>query len=281
MLLSCGAHTLDLSSPVVMGVLNVTPDSFSDGGEFLDPEVAVRHARRMAAEGAAIIDVGGESTRPGAAPVEAAEELERVIPVVEALVATLQLPVSVDTCKPEVMAAALAAGASMINDVMALTAPRALEIVASSPAAVCLMHMQGEPRTMQADPRYGDVVSDVHHFLSQRVRACETAGMDRSRLVIDPGFGFGKTVEHNLRLLAALDDFARDGLPVLAGLSRKSMIGQLTGRPAGERLAGSVALAALAVAQGASIVRAHDVAATVDAVRIAAAMRKWRPTEGH
>ena len=281
MLLSCGAHTLDLSSPVVMGVLNVTPDSFSDGGKFLDPEDAVRHARRMAAEGAAIIDVGGESTRPGAAPVEAAEEIARVIPVVGALVATLRVPVSVDTSKPEVMEAALAAGASMINDVMALTVPGALEVVAGSQAAICLMHMQGEPRTMQADPRYEDVVRDVHHFLSQRVRDCETAGMERSRLVIDPGFGFGKTVEHNLRLLAALDDFARDGLPVLAGLSRKSMIGQLTGRRADERLAGSVALAALAVAQGASIVRAHDVAATVDAVRIAAAMRKWRPTQGN
>jgi len=280
MLLSCGHHTLDLSRPVVMGVLNVTPDSFSDGGHFLDPGEAVRQARRLAAEGAAIIDVGGESTRPGAEPVEAADELDRVIPVIEAIVAELGVPVSVDTSKPEVMEAALEAGACMVNDVLALRAPGALETVAVSGAAACLMHMQGSPRSMQADPRYGDVVQDVHHFLSERVAACEAAGMDRSRLVIDPGFGFGKTLEHNLALLAGLEDFTRDGLPVLAGLSRKSMIGQLTGRPVQERLAGSVALAALAVERGASIVRAHDVAATLDALRIAAALRRARRQEG-
>jgi dihydropteroate synthase len=280
MLLTCGDHTLDLGTPVVMGVLNVTPDSFSDGGDFLDPEDALRHAQRMAAEGAAIIDVGGESTRPGAEPVEAADELRRIIPVIRALTSGLDLPVSVDTSKPEVMEAALAAGASMINDVLALQEPGALEAVSGSRAAVCLMHMQGRPRTMQADPVYQDVVDDVHHFLSERVRACETAGIDRSRLVIDPGFGFGKTLEHNLALLAALEEFTRDGLPVLAGLSRKSMIGALTGRPLGQRLAGSVALAAIAVGHGASIVRAHDVAATVDAIRIAAAVRSRRPSEG-
>jgi dihydropteroate synthase len=280
MLLSCGVHTIDLSSPVVMGVLNVTPDSFSDGGQFLDPEEALRQARRMVAEGAAIIDVGGESTRPGAEAVDASEEMERVLPVVRAITAELAVPVSVDTSKPEVMEAALAAGASMINDVLALKAPGAMEVVAGSQAAVCLMHMQGMPRTMQADPRYDDVVRDVHQFLSGRIRACETAGIDRSRLAMDPGFGFGKTLEHNLALLAALDLFTRDGLPVLAGLSRKSMIGQLTGRPAGQRLAGSVALAAIAASHGAAIVRAHDVAATVDAVRIGAAVRRWRPAEG-
>jgi len=280
MLLSCGHHTLDLTRPVVMGVLNVTPDSFSDGGRFADPGEAVRQARRMAAEGAAIIDVGGESTRPGADPVEAADELERVIPVIEALVAELDVPVSVDTSKPEVMEAALEAGACMVNDVLALRAAGALEVVAASGAAVCLMHMQGSPRSMQADPRYRDVVKDVHHFLSERAAVCEAAGMDRSRLVIDPGFGFGKSLEHNLALLASLDDFARDGLPVLVGLSRKSMIGQLTGRPTQERLAGSVALAALAVERGASIVRAHDVAATLDAVRIAAAIRRQQRLEG-
>jgi dihydropteroate synthase len=204
-----------------------------------------------------------------------------VLPVIEALVAELELPVSVDTSKPEVMEAALAAGASMVNDVMALRAPGALEIVASSGAAVCLMHMQGQPRSMQLEPRYRDVVQDVHHFLSERVAACEAAGMDRSRLVIDPGFGFGKTLEHNLCLLSALDEFTREGLPVLAGLSRKSMIGQITGRPMAERLAGSVALAALAVERGASIVRAHDVAATLDAVKIAAAIRRRQRPEGH
>ncbi len=280
MLLSCGRHTLDLSTPVVMGVLNVTPDSFSDGGRFLDTGEAVRQARRLAAEGAALIDVGGESTRPGADPVEPAEELDRVIPVIEAIVAELDVPVSVDTSKPEIMEAALEAGASMVNDVLALQAPGAMEVVAASGAAVCLMHMQGRPRSMQADPRYVDVVQDVHHFLSERVAACEAAGMDRSRLVIDPGFGFGKTLEHNLALLAALDEFTREGLPVLAGLSRKSMIGQITGRPTAERLAGSVALAALAVEHGASIIRAHDVAATLDAARIGAAMRRRQRLEG-
>ena len=279
MLLTCGVHSLDLTTPIVMGVVNVTPDSFSDGGLFLDPEEAIGQARRMAAQGAGIIDIGGESTRPGAEPVDVDEELERVIPVVEALVAEIDLPISVDTSKPVVMRAAIAAGASMINDVLALQAPGAIDAVAGSSVAVCLMHMQGRPRTMQAAPRYDEVVRDVHHFLVERVRACEIDGIDRSRLVIDPGFGFGKTLEHNLALLAALGEFCRDGLPVLAGLSRKSMIGQLTGRPAGERLAGSVALAALAAERGAAIVRAHDVAETVDAVRIAAALRRWRPAQ--
>jgi dihydropteroate synthase len=279
MLLTCGVHSLDLSTPIVMGVVNVTPDSFSDGGLYLDPDDAIRQALRMVAEGAGIIDVGGESTRPGAEPVDTTEELERIIPVVEALVAEIGLPISVDTSKPGVMEAAIAAGASMINDVMALQEPGAIGAVAGSSVAICLMHMQGRPRTMQAAPRYADVVQDVHHFLVERLRACEIEGIDRSRLVIDPGFGFGKTLEHNLDLLAALAEFSRDGLPVLAGLSRKSMIGQLTGRPAGERLAGSVVLAAMAVERGASIVRAHDVAATVDAVRIATALRHRHPAQ--
>jgi dihydropteroate synthase len=280
MLLSCRHFILDLSAPVVMGVVNVTPDSFSDGGRFLDPSEAVRQARRLAADGAALIDVGGESTRPGAEPVEAAEEIDRVVPVIEAITAALGVPVSVDTSKPEVMEAALEAGACMVNDVLALRAPGALEVVSASGAAVCLMHMQGIPRSMQADPRYGDVVQDVHHFLSERVAACEAAGMDRARLVIDPGFGFGKTLEHNLALLEGLEDLTRDGLPVLVGLSRKSMIGQITGRPVADRLAGSVALAALAAERGASIVRAHDVAGTLDAIRIAAAVRRRRRPEG-
>jgi dihydropteroate synthase len=276
MLLTCGQHALDLSEPVVMGVLNVTPDSFSDGGELASPEAALRQARRMAEAGAAILDVGGESTRPGAREVGTGEELDRVLPVVEALVAELELPVSVDTSKPEVMREAIAAGAAMVNDVRALQAPGALAAVAGSQAAVCLMHMQGEPRTMQVDPRYRDVVAEVHAFLAARVEACETAGIGRERVVVDPGFGFGKTLEHNLTLLAGLREFARDGLPVLAGLSRKSMIGALTGRSVRERLAGSVALAALAVANGASIIRAHDVAETVDAVKVAAAVRRYR-----
>ena len=274
MLLNCGHHSLDLSSPVVMGVLNVTPDSFSDGGLFLRRDAALEQARRMVGAGASVIDVGGESTRPGAAAVGVDEELERVIPVVESLVAELEVPISVDTSKPAVMAAAIAAGAAMINDVTALGASGALPVVARSQVAVCLMHMQGEPRNMQSSPRYDDVLRDVHQFLAGRVAACEAAGMDRSRIVIDPGFGFGKTLEHNIALLAGLEEFTRDGLPVLAGLSRKSMIGTLTGRAPGERLAGSIALAALAVMHGAAIVRAHDVAATVDAVKIAAAVRR-------
>ena len=273
MQLICGRHALDLSRPVVMGVLNVTPDSFSDGGRFLEPAAAVERALRMVEEGAGIIDVGGESTRPGAAPVPLDEELRRVLPVVERLVAELAVPVSVDTSKPEVMGRAISAGAGMINDVCALQAAGAVEVLARSRAAACLMHMQGEPRTMQLSPAYGDVVAEVRGFLCARAGACREAGIGADRLVLDPGFGFGKTLDHNLELLCSLDRIAAEGLPVLAGLSRKSMIGQLTGRPAGERLAGSVALAAIAVTNGASIVRAHDVAATVDAVRIAAAVR--------
>lgn len=280
MLLTCGPHRLDLSAPVVMGVLNVTPDSFSDGGRFSEREAALSRARQMAAEGAAIVDVGGQSTRPGAVTIGVEEELARVVPVVEALCAELALPVSVDTSRPEVMRAALAAGASMINDVAALRAPGALEAVAASSAAVCLMHMQGEPQTMQAAPRYDDVVAEVREFLERRVREAEAAGIARARMVVDPGFGFGKLLEHNLRLLAGLMRLAPAGVPVLVGLSRKSMIGQLTGRPVSERLAGSVALAALAVERGASIVRTHDVAATLDAVRIAAALRRRQLESG-
>lgn len=280
MLLTCGPHRLDLSAPVVMGVLNVTPDSFSDGGRFSEREAALSRARQMADEGAAIVDVGGQSTRPGAVTIGVEEELARVVPVVEALCAELALPVSVDTSRPEVMRAALAAGASMINDVAALRAPGALEAVAASSAAVCLMHMQGEPQTMQAAPRYDDVVAEVREFLERRVREAEAAGIARARMVVDPGFGFGKLLEHNLRLLAGLMRLAPAGVPVLVGLSRKSMIGQLTGRPVSERLAGSVALAALAVERGASIVRTHDVAATLDAVRIAAALRRRQLESG-
>ncbi|MGE0031126.1 MAG: dihydropteroate synthase [Steroidobacteraceae bacterium] len=255
-----------------MGILNVTPDSFSDGGRFAGLPEALAQAERMAGEGAAIIDVGGESTRPGAAPVDAEEELRRVIPVIERLVSSLAVPVSVDTQKPAVMRAAIAAGASMVNDVLALRQPGAIEALADSDVAVCLMHMQGEPRTMQLEPRYGDVLAEVRGFLRERAARCVAAGIARTRLVVDPGFGFGKTLAHNLELLRRLGEIAADGIPVLAGLSRKSLIGALTGRDNADRLAGSVALATIAAQNGARIVRAHDVGPTVDALRIAMAM---------
>lgn len=277
MRLACRRAVLDLAEPAVMGVLNVTPDSFSEGGHPVDPATAVARGRHLAAEGAAIVDVGGESTRPGAAPVPVAVEIDRVVPVIGRLAADLAVPVSVDTSKPEVMRAAVAAGAQMINDVRALTAPGALEAAAEAGAAVCLMHMQGEPATMQDDPSYGDVVAEVRDFLRARAAACVAAGIARERICIDPGIGFGKRVEHNLALLARLDELAGLGFPVLLGVSRKSLIGIITGRPAGARLAGSIAFAALAVARGAAIVRAHDVAATLDAVKAAAALRRATP----
>jgi dihydropteroate synthase len=227
----------------------------------------------MVDEGAAIIDVGGESTRPGAATVAAEEEMARVLPVIEGLSRTVAVPISVDTSKPEVMRAAVAAGARMINDVRALRVPGALEAAADSGAAVCLMHMQGEPGDMQANPRYGDVVREVREFLVRRVDECMGAGIARERLCVDPGIGFGKRPEHNLALLARLEELAVDRVPLLVGVSRKSLIGIITGRAAGERLAGSIALAALSAYRGASILRAHDVAATVDAVKIGAALR--------
>jgi len=274
MQLACRDLVLDLDEPVVMGVLNVTPDSFSDGGRYVETASAVQRGLQMAEEGAAIIDVGGESTRPGAPPVEVREEIERVLPVVEQLAARLAVPVSIDTSKPEVMRAAVAAGARLINDVRALEAPGALEAAAESGAAVCLMHMRGEPRSMQDDPRYGDVVGEVSAYLAGRLQACRAAGIDDGRLCVDPGIGFGKRPEHNLALLAALDRLADSDIPVLVGVSRKSLVGIITGRPPGERLAGSIAFAALAVMRGAAIVRAHDVAATVDAVKVAGALRR-------
>lgn len=256
-----------------MGVLNVTPDSFSDGGRFFSPAAAVEQGVRMAAEGAAFIDVGGESTRPGAASVDAAEEARRVLPVIERLRTLTSAVICVDTSKPEVMRAAAAAGAGLINDVRALQASDALEAAAGSGCAVCLMHMQGEPRTMQRSPHYGDLVGEIRAFLAGRVRACRDAGMSAERIAVDPGFGFGKTVEHNLQLLRRLPEIVADGPPVLAGLSRKSMLGTLTGRASGERLAGSVALAVIAALAGARIIRVHDVAATVDALKVVAAFR--------
>jgi len=274
MQLRCRNLVLDLSEPRVMGVLNVTPDSFSDGGRYAGFAAAVARGVAMAEEGAAIIDVGGESTRPGAAAVEVHEELGRVVPVIEALAQRVAVPISVDTSKPEVMRAAIAAGAAMVNDVRALGAPGALDAVAGTGAAVCLMHMQGEPRTMQQAPEYRDVVGEVRSYLAARVSACVAAGIATTRLCIDPGIGFGKRAEHNLALLAALDQLATPGIPVLVGVSRKSLVGMITGRAAGDRLAGSVALAALAVMRGAAIVRAHDVAETVDAVKVASALRR-------
>jgi len=272
MLLRCAAHVLDLRIPRVMGILNVTPDSFSDGGRYATLAAALDHAERMLADGAAIVDVGGESTRPGAAAVPEALELERVIPVVTALARDGAL-VSVDTRKPAVMRAALAAGAAMVNDVAALRAPGALAAVAATGAAVCLMHMQGEPQAMQAEPRYVDVVREVSEFLAGRAAACEAAGVARERIAIDPGFGFGKTVAHNLSLLRALPALAALGYPVVAGLSRKSTLGVLTGRPAGDRLAASIAAALAAVERGAAIVRVHDVRETVDALAVWSAAR--------
>ena len=271
--LPCADRLLDLRRPVVMGILNVTPDSFSDGGRYDSRDAALEQARQMLAEGADIIDVGGESTRPGAAPVSADEEMARVIPVIEAVASGRAVIVSVDTSKPEVMREAVRAGAVMINDVNALRAPGALAVAAESTAAVCLMHMQGKPRTMQQDPVYDDVVGDIGSFLAGRVKAAVDAGISRDRLVIDPGFGFGKTLAHNLEILARLDHFAATGLPVMAGLSRKSMIGALLGdRPAGERLHGSVAAAVIAAIKGARILRVHDVAATADALKVAVAV---------
>ncbi len=268
-ILHAGRFRLSLDRPLVMGIVNVTPDSFSDGGRFLSCDSAVDHARHLIDEGADIIDIGGESTRPGAAAVSSDEELHRVIDVVEQLAATA-VPISVDTRKPEVMRAAVAAGAVMVNDVNALRAPGAIDAVAATDAAVCLMHIRGTPASMQSNPVYADVVAEVRDYLLGRARSLMAAGVARERIVLDPGFGFGKTLEHNVALLRRLDVYASDGFPILAGVSRKSMIGTFTGRPANERLAGSVAAAIIAVQNGARIVRVHDVAATRDALAVLA-----------
>lgn len=257
-----------------MGVLNVTPDSFSDGGRWVDPSAALDHAYAMIEAGAALIDIGGESTRPGAADVPEAEELRRVVPLVERLAENLAVPVSIDTSKPAVMRAAIAAGAGFVNDVRALRAPGALDAVADSGAAVCLMHMQGEPRTMQQAPAYDDVVAEVRGFLLQRTETCLANGIESDRIVLDPGFGFGKTLTHNLSLLRHLCVLTEGQWPVLVGLSRKSMIGALLDdAPHAARVTGSVAAALIAAAAGASIVRAHDVRETVEALGILAAVR--------
>lgn len=267
MFLQCGEFRLSLERPLIMGVINVTPDSFSDGGRHADPKQAVAHARGLIDEGVDILDIGGESTRPGAEPVALDEERCRVLPVVEAL-ADLDIPVSVDTRKPELMREAVAAGAAMVNDVTALSFPGALEAVARMPVAVCLMHMQGEPGTMQVNPSYRDVVREVREYLAGRVAAAEAAGIARDRIVVDPGFGFGKTAEHNLALLRRLRELVPPGVALMAGLSRKAMLGRITGREVGDRVHASVAAALVAVQNGAHIVRVHDVAATRDALAV-------------
>jgi dihydropteroate synthase len=269
--LHCGRFAFSLDRPLIMGVVNVTPDSFSDGGQFATVQQAVDHACRLHDEGADLLDVGGESTRPGAAAVTLEEERRRVLPVAEAL-ARDGRAVSVDTQKPALMREAVAAGVAMVNDINAFRAPGAVEAVAGTDAAVCVMHMQGTPRTMQADPHYADVVEEVHGFLAERVAALRAAGIAPERLVVDPGFGFGKTQDHNLQLLRRLDRFRDLGAAVLAGLSRKSMLGKITGREAGDRVFASVAAALIAVQHGARIVRVHDVAATRDALAVLAAV---------
>lgn len=270
--LDCAGRELVLDRPLVCGIVNVTPDSFSDGGAHFDAGAAIAHGLRLIEEGAHLLDVGGESTRPGAATVDAEEELRRVVPVIRALAREGRVPISVDTSKPAVMRAAVDAGAGLVNDVYALRQEGALEAVAELQVPVCLMHMQGQPRDMQADPQYDDVVADVKRFLADRLFACELSGIPRKRLLVDPGFGFGKTLEHNLSLLRELQQFGNLGVPLLAGLSRKSFLGALSGRsdPAG-RVHASVAAALVAVQRGAAIVRVHDVAATMDALRV------WAP----
>ena len=267
-MLDCGGRPLDLGRVAIMGILNITPDSFSDGGVFLSPAKAVDHALRMVAAGADIIDVGGESTRPGAPPVSAQEELDRVLPVMEALRGVLSVPVSIDTSKPEVMRAAVRAGAGLINDVMALRAPGAMQAAVELGVPVCLMHMRGEPRSMQDAPHYADVVGEVRDFLATRVQACVTAGMAVQDIIVDPGFGFGKTLAHNCALLRNLAALRALGAPLLVGLSRKSLIGKALGLPLAQRLYASLALASMAVQNGASIIRTHDVEATRDVIRM-------------
>ena len=271
--LDCGGYPLKLDRPRIMGVVNATPDSFADGGHHDRVEAAISHAMKLAEEGADMLDVGGESTRPGATEVSVDEELRRVLPVIEGLRARTDLPISIDTSKPEVMRAAVAAGAGFINDVYALRRDGAVDAAAQLGVPVCLMHMLGEPASMQDDPVYEDVVADVHGFFTQRLFACQMAGIDRKKIMVDPGFGFGKTLEHNLRLLRQLPRLVELGVPVLVGLSRKGMIGAVTGRALPDRVVGSVAAALIAVQNGASVVRVHDVAATMDALKVWDAVR--------
>jgi len=268
----CADRELKLDSPAVMGILNITPDSFSDGGLYHNLELALRQSERMVAAGATIIDVGGESTRPGAQPVSEAQELERVIPVIEKLHQELDVIISVDTSKAQVISEAAKAGAGLINDVMALRGAGALEAAQKSALPVCLMHMQGEPRSMQSNPHYQDVVSEVKDFLQQQVQRCLAQGINQDQIILDPGFGFGKTLAHNIALFKHIGELKNLGYPVLVGASRKTMIGQITGKPVEQRLAGSLALATIAAINGAAIIRAHDVAETVDAIKVATSL---------
>ena len=276
-ILTCGARQLDLSSTQVMGILNVTPDSFSDGGQLysdqsLSIDRALKHAELMVAEGATIIDIGGESTRPGADSVSLQEEMDRVLPVLERLNAEVDVVTSIDTSSPELMRAAASLGAGILNDVRALGREGAIEAAASTGLPVCVMHMQGSPATMQRAPSYSDVVAEVQDFLAQQIARCVDAGVERTQVIVDPGFGFGKTLEHNLQLLNRLDRLQELGVPILSGTSRKSMIGNLLDREPDQRLAGGLATVALAVERGARIIRVHDVAATVDCVRMTEAV---------
>ncbi len=267
----CGKFQLDLSTPKVMGIVNVTPDSFSDGGRFSSTDKAIAHAHDLVAQGADILDIGGESTRPGATPVPLDEELNRVIPVIEGL-AGIGIPLSIDTYKPEVMREAIKAGVDIVNDVCALQEPQALEIVAASDVGVCLMHMQGRPQNMQQDPQYQDVVKEVYDFLQARLAAAEQAGIAKTRITLDPGFGFGKRTAHNLALLEGLSTLQKLGAPLLIGLSRKSVLGHVAGTDVNERLYASLAASVIAVMKGANIVRVHDVKATVEALKVASAV---------
>ena len=268
----CGRFQLDLTRPNVMGIVNVTPDSFSDGGKYSSVERAVEHALQLIAEGADILDIGGESTRPGAAPVGLDEELRRVIPVIEALSKVTTVPISIDTYKPEVMRASIQAGADIVNDICALREDGALEIVTNSNAGVCLMHMQGKPQTMQINPQYTDVVTEVKQFLADRVEACLAHGIARERIMLDPGFGFGKTTAHNVALIQHLGSFVELGFPLLVGLSRKSVLGRIAGGDEQQRLHAGLAASVISVMKGAKIVRVHDVKATVDALKVVTAV---------
>jgi dihydropteroate synthase len=272
MKLHCGQFKLDLASPRVMGILNVTPDSFSDGGHFSQTDQAIEHAFKLIDEGADILDVGGESTRPNAIPVSLQQELNRVIPVIEALANKINIPISIDTYKPAVMRAAIDAGASIVNDVKALQEEGALDAVANSDVGVCLMHMQGTPQSMQDNPNYSDVVKDVSDFLIKRIGICEKSGIVKERILIDPGFGFGKTRAHNITLIQQLNTLTQLGFPMLVGLSRKSVLGQVTGSDVDARLHASVAAAVISVMKGANVVRVHDVKATVEALKVVTAI---------
>jgi dihydropteroate synthase len=269
----CGQFQLDLTKPCVMGIVNVTPDSFSDGGQFTASHLAIAHALKLVEEGAGILDIGGESTRPNAAPVGLQEELDRVIPVIEGLASQVNVPISIDTYKPQVMQAAIAAGASIVNDVRALQEEGAIDVVAKSNVGVCLMHMQGTPQTMQQNPQYDDVVNEVKAFLQARLEASIHAGCRASQIVLDPGFGFGKTRAHNITLIQQLESFASLGQPLLVGLSRKSVLGQMTGNDVDARLHASVAAAVISAMKGAKILRVHDVKATVEALKVVSAIQ--------